>query len=73
MRLYYSFISETPQGIESLGEITTQERRPTARGGVWLRSIAEHGQPVVPQWITIPLPCASPNVELVRETSVGGF
>ena len=57
--------SETPQGIESLGEVTTQERRSATWGGVWLRTLAKHGQPVVWQWISVPLSCPSPEVELV--------
>ena len=69
---FHSFVSETPQRIESLGEITTKECRTAARGSVWLWAVAKHGQPVVLQWISIILPGESPEVE-VRETPFGGF
>jgi len=71
---FHTFVSETPQRIESLGETTTQERRPATRGGVRLRALAKHGQPVAPQWISIPLPGGSlaPSVN-IPETPFGGF
>jgi hypothetical protein len=65
-------MSETPQRIESLGEITTPECRPAARGGVWLWAVAKHRQPVAPQWISIHLPGESPAVK-VQETPSGEF
>ena len=68
----HSFVSEIPQRIESLGKITTQERRPAARGGVWIWALAKRGQPVVLQWIPIPLPGGSPEAE-IREAPFGGF
>ena len=67
-----SFVSEIPQGIEGFGKITTQERRPAARGGVWIWALAKRGHPVVLQWISIPLPGGSPEVE-IRETPFGAF
>jgi hypothetical protein len=53
---FHSFVSETPQRIESLGEITTPECRPAARGSVWLWAVAKHRYPVALQWISTLLP-----------------
>ena len=69
---FHSFVSETPQRSESLGEITTQECRPASRGSVWLWALAKHGQPVALQWVSILLPGETSDIE-VRETPFGGF
>lgn len=64
--------SETSKRIENLGEITSQEHRSVTRGGVWLWTLAQHGQPMVRRRISIPLPGGAPDI-YGQETPFGGF
>ena len=71
VRHLFRAVAEIAQTIESLGEITTPEHRSATRGGVWLRALTKHGQPMVLQWISTPLPGESAVVQ-VRETPFSG-